>query len=355
MNISRLKQIKVRDNPSSEWLTNGILTSSKHNNILYKHFKKNPTVDNEITYKTYKNKLTHIIRLSKNNLDKNKFDLKKGNARKSWQLIKEVLKCKPKVTNPSTKSFTLLDGSETSNPKDIANEFNDYFIHAASNLVKDIPTTGDDPTEFVQTNTNSFFCRSTTPEEIVSLLRNIKSNMSSGFDNVEPHIMREISPQIAPLLSHIFNNSFSTGVVPRQLKIAKVIPIHKNNDPNNICNYRPISILPCFSNIMERLMYNRLERFPNQSHIISEVQYGFRKKYSTYIALINIIDKISSGTDSNSFNIGIFIDLSKAFDTIYHNILFQKLNCYGIRGHILTWFRSYLEHRTQYVTYNNVN
>ena len=110
-----------------------------------------------------------------------------------------------KVTNPST-SFTLLDGSETSNPKDIANELNDYFIHVASNLVTDIPTTGDDPTEFVQTNTNSFFCRPTTPEEIVSLLCNTKSNMSSGFDNVEPHIMREISPQIAPLLLSIITS-----------------------------------------------------------------------------------------------------------------------------------------------------
>ena len=83
-------------------------------------------------------------------------------------------------------------------------------------------------------------------------------------------------------------------------------------------------------------MYNRLECFLNQSHIISEVQYGFRKKHSTYMALINLIDKISSGTDSNSFNIGICIDLSKAFDTIDHNILLKKRNCYGIRGHILT-------------------
>ena len=122
-----MKKIKIRDNPSSEWLTKGILTSSNHKNILYKQFKKNPTVDNEITYKTYKNKLTHIIKLSKKNHYKNKFYLQKGNAGKSWQLIKEVLKCKPKVTNPST-SFTLLDCSETSNPKDIANEFNDYFI-----------------------------------------------------------------------------------------------------------------------------------------------------------------------------------------------------------------------------------
>ena len=218
---------------------------SKHTNILYKQSKKSSTVDNETSYKTYQNKLTHILRLSKKNHYKNKFDLQKGNARKSWQLIKEVLKCKSKVTNPSIR-FTLLDGSETSNPKDIANKFNDYFIHVASNLVKDIPTTGDDPNEFVQTNPNNFFSRPTTPKEIVSLLNNIKSNTSSGFDNIDSHIIQEISPQIAPLLSHIFNNSFSTGLVPHQLKIAKVTAIHKNNDPNNFCNYRPILILPCF-------------------------------------------------------------------------------------------------------------
>ena len=148
----------------------------------------------------------------------------------------------------------------------------------ASNLVKDIPTTGNDPTEFVQTNPNNFFCQPTTPEEIVSLLRHIKFNSSSGLDNIDPHIMQEISPQIAPPLSHIFNNSVSTGVVPHQLKIAKVIPIHKNNDPDNFCNYRPISILSCFSTILERLMYNRLERFLNPADKISENQYSFRKK-----------------------------------------------------------------------------
>ena len=84
-------------------------------------------------------------------------------------------------------------------------------------------------------------------------------------------------------------------------------------------------------------MHNRLECFLNQSHIISEDQYGFRKKYFTYMALINLIDKITCVSDSNTFNIGIFIDLSKAFDTIDHNILFQKFNYYGIRGHILTY------------------
>ena len=131
-------------------------------------------------------------------------------------------------------------------------------------------------------------------------------------------------------------------MVPHQLKIAKVIPIHKINDMNNFCSYtnfcsyRPISILPCFSKNLERIIYNRLERFLCEYHIIFEDQYGFRKIYSTYMAVINLINKISSGTESNTFNIGIFIDLSKAFDTTDHNILFQKLNCYGIRGHILT-------------------
>ena len=95
-------------------------------------------------------------------------------------------------------------------------------------------------------------------------------------------------------------------------------------------------------------MYNQLEHFLNQSHVISENQFGFRKN-TTQMALINLIDKITNGIDNNTFNISVFVDLSKAFDNIDHTILFQKLSCYGIKGHILSWFKSYLDNRTQYV------
>ena len=116
-----------------------------------------------------------------------------------------------------------------------------------------------------------------------------------------------------------------------------------------ISNYRPISILPVFSKILEKIMYSRLQKFIDQQKILCANQYGFREKHSTYLALLNIIDYITEQLDSKAFTIGIFIDLSKAFDTIDHTILLKKLDNYGIRGIALDWFKSYLSNRMQSV------
>ena len=206
------------------------------------------------------------------------------------------------------------------------------------------------------------FCRLTTPRTLFLSTHNTENIVSADSQPREHCFFRLTTARTLFLPTHNTENIVSVDSQPREHCFCRLttprtlfLPTH---NPENIVSadsqYRTISILPCFSKNLERLTYNRLNHFPNQSQIITEDQYGLRK-YSTYMALINLIDKISSGTDSNTFNTGIFIDLSKAFDTIDHNILFQKLNCYVIRGHTLTWFRSYLEHRTQCVTYNNVN
>ena len=162
-----------------------------------------------------------------------------------------------------------------------------------------------------------------------------------------------IAPFIVPPFTSICNHSLLSGRVPNELKIAKVIPVYKSGESSLVSNYRPISILPCFSKILERVVVNRLNKFIAKFKILSPSQYGFRANYSTQLALIDLVDKITSGLDNSENTIGVFLDLSKAFDTIDHAILLCKLQRYGIRGTALEWFRDYLCNRKQYVVWQN--
>ena len=143
----------------------------------------------------------------------------------------------------------------------------------------------------------------------------------------------------------------STGVVPDELKIAKVVPIYKKDNPELFGNYRPVSVLPCLSKILERIVYNRSYDFLCKNNILYQKQYGFRSNHSTYMAVLDFVNDISSAIDRGMKTIGIFMDLLKAFDTIDHNILLNKLSHYGFRGISYDWFQNYLCNRKQYVSF----
>ena len=204
----------------------------------------------------------------------------------------------------------------------------------------------------INNNSANFFSAPTCPAEFINIVNSAKSKKACGYDNIDPFVVQQVISQIATQLAHIFNRSFTTGIVPNKLKTAKVIPLYKNENPELFANYRPISILPSISKILERLMYNRMYNFLAEHNIISKKQSVFRENYSTYMAIIDLVDKISNSIDIKKHSIGIFLDLSKAFDTIDHQILLRKLQRYGVRGIACDWFKSYLENRVQYVSYN---
>lgn len=151
------------------------------------------------------------------------------------------------------------------------------------------------------------------------------NNSAAGHDEIKAKLLKEVVPFISKPLTHVFAVSLKTGVVPSDLKVAKVLPLFKEGEPSVFNNYRPISILPCFSKVLEKLVYTRVIKHLNDN-ILYKHQYGFRKKHSTYMALLQLIDKISTALDKNMFAIGIFLDLSKAFDTVDHDILLSKLH-----------------------------
>ena len=173
-----------------------------------------------------------------------------------------------------------------------------------------------------------------------------------GDDNIPLHIVKSCKPDIVEVLTHIINTSMAEGTFPDTLKIAKIIPVFKSGDSKSISNYRPISILTSFSKIFEKIIAVRLRDYINRNNILNERQFGFRTGLSTCMALLQLVDELTDSVDKNKVTAGVFIDLAKAFDTIDHGILLKKLQHYGIRGVALSFFRSYLCCRKQYVLLN---
>ena len=197
------------------------------------------------------------------------------------------------------------------------------------------------------------FTKPIVPEEIVKIIGKFNPNKSPGHDNITNMVVKKVAPEISKPLCMIFNCSFNTGVVPEQLKIAKVIPIYKKENAEVLSNYRPVSVLPCFAKILERLMFNRCMDYIDKNDILNEKQFGFRSNHSTNMAIIELVDKVTKAVEKNESTLGIFLDLSKAFDTIDHDILLYKLEYYGFRGIVLDWFISYLKNRKQFVRYQS--
>ncbi len=236
----------------------------------------------------------------------------------------------------------------------IANRFCDYFTNIGPNLANNIPASSQISSSYLTGNfVNSLFFQPVVQSEITEIISSLRSGTAGGYDNIPMQIVKDSVDLVSEPLTHIVNLSIQSGIVPDQMKIARVIPIFKSGADNLFSNYRPISVLPVFSKILERVVYERLLNYLNEYNILLNNQYGFRKNHSTSLALIHLLDKITTAFDEKKYTIGIFLDLSKAFDTVDHEILFEKLAHYGIRGSALEWIKSYFTNRQQYVEFNS--
>lgn len=301
-----------------------------------------------IKYKTYRNFVNNTIKFKKKQHYENTFKTNSNNIKDTWQTIKKLINKKKEIHN----SPLIINNDITHEPQYIANSFNEYFTSLFNN-----PTSFDPKLKNYLTPSypSSCYFKLTNPAEVLHLTNSLSNSKSLDNHNLSNKTMKSITPSICNILTYLFNKSLNSGIFPDCLKTSKVIPIHKSGPLTEITNYRPISLVPSISKILEKIIKIRLDSFFNKHHIITDAQYGFRNGLSTELALLKLHNTITNNLSNNLHNLLVFIDFSKAFDSIHHDILTYKLQHYGIRGIPLNLLRSYLTNRSQYVNIDGIN
>lgn len=279
-----------------------------------------------------------------------------------WKSLNEILYNKTEHNN-TIKSIAEIDNNceiintkiHTDN-KQIANILNSYFGNIGRKLFEHIEEVNSDYLNEISINQNSLYLRETTVLEIKQKIESLKPSNSIN-DNISSNMLKMNSTKLAPIISELINKCISEGSFPNSLKISRIVPIYKDGNPLDPANYRPINILSPLSKIFEMVLYDRIIKFINKFKLIDNGQYGFQEKSGTLSASMNVIFHIQNALDSKlKKTVGcVFIDLRKAFDTVPHNILIQKLNKNGIRGNALNIIKDYFRNRTHYTDINNIH
>jgi hypothetical protein len=296
-----IKKLKFNRNVHNieKCMTPGLLVSRKNKIMLGKNFSKNPNDVNSTCYKNYRNVYNRTVKAAKKLFYDSQFKLNQANIKKTWELMFEVIKKTKSKTNDI--SSILADNVSFSDPKMIAEKFNEFFTGVAQKIADKIPPASM-PDNFFNTPPNQpifdFESTPVTSSEIVDVIKELKVKKTLDCNGLSTLLLSKHALTLSTPLKHVISLSLNTGIVPVQLKIAKVIPIFKSGDKQQLDNYRPISLLNVFSKIYERVVYNRLVTFLNVNHLLSPYQFGFRKGHSTVHPLTLFMNNVSESLNN---------------------------------------------------------
>ena len=326
------------------WITKGLINSIRKQKKLYLKQLHLSDPDSTNKYLRYRNVLKKLLRHSKLDYFNNKCLEYKQNSRKLWQLINQVIN---KTSHKSQVIESLrIDNLVRYSPMEITKGFCDHFATVGktySDKVQLPRVLVETYNEKINMSNISMFLSPTDRDEIKSLIMNLPAKNSRGCDDISNNLLKKLCSSLLSPLEKIFNKSLNEGVFPELMKLADICPLFKSKLENDANNYRPISLLMTISKVLEKIVYQRTYSFMESTGQIYNSQYGFRSQHSCESAVAELTSEIVKGLQNGMYTVALFLDLSKAFDTLEHKVLLDKVYRYGIRGNSLNWFKSYLE------------
>lgn len=343
-----LRQHRVKRQQQPNWLNSEILDAMKERD-------KCKIRNDWNSYKFYRNKVSCLIHYSKRASYEQKITEGQNDPSSIWKIFKEF-----KSPNQGKDPITSLniDGCDIVEPEIISNEFNSFFTNIAAKLKEDIPLSDfDSVKQFVRSRVPEpmfFNIPLIDKENVKKMLLNLDHTKSTGLDDIGARFLKMSASYIYPIIHHVLNLSISQNTFPNVWKLAKVNPLFKAGSRFDVNNYRPISILPILSKLLERHTHDSFMSYLNHYNLLTNTQSGFRKGHSCETALVNIVDKWLKALNDGYVVGAVMVDFKKAFDLVDHNILLQKLRVYKCSEKTIQWFKSYMIDRKQCVSLNGV-
>lgn len=351
-NSCTLKKLNSKNRKRSEWVTDNLIEIINRKNNLFKLFIKNrDNLEVKTRYKNCSRTVARLIKKAKLSFYSNEINKCQGDSKKYWNVIKKIVKSKKKVLNYINIKGELVQ--VVNNEKSVANEFNSYFADVIPRLR--LEAFGHDlfpeNNEYHGVALQNFEC---SLDEIVNAIKRMKNKYSCGTDGIDVFVLKDNIDVFAKILLNIFQKSLAYGIFPDYFKIATVVPVYKSGRDDEVCSYRPISVINTIAKVFETCIKNKLMNYFEERNLFSHNQFGFLPGKGTDIAIAKHVDSITCSVNKHKYTLSMYLDFQKAFDFLDINILVNKLKQYGIGGNALLWLESFCRGRKQAVKINNI-
>ena len=347
-----IKQIKIRacDKFREPWMSVRIKKSTLKARKLCNRTRKSGKHEDFARYKHYRNTLNRIKLHERRVHYDDLFKRISKNSALLWNVINNLVR---KTSNKCDIVSLECNGKSYNNQQDVCDVFNEHFASAGKRIKNMIPSTSKDPIDYVKLVSDRLIFSPVSEQYICKIVANLKPKRSCGYDQISNVLLKSLINVIKLPICKILNKSILMGEFPKLMKVAKVIPLYKNGSKLLPDNYTPILLLPVISKILEKVIFDQLVVYLNTNSVQYPKQFGFRRNHSTSDGIMNLVSDVLKSFKEKFMLVSVFIDLRKAFNTVSHSVILNKLIKLGIGGTELEWFTSYITGQKQFVAMNN--